>query len=147
MNIRKTSRTSYAGAAGRRSVLFIIISLLSAATSTILMADAMVTLFVRNNVTYTSQPLLVHCWSGDDDIGKKNVSFGDEYAFSFGPLLWTKFWCNLEPDTNWHAYFVAWEDGYGDGIGSYYWYAGDDGVHGRTAVRGEDLHTWEWEHN
>ncbi|CAI0469132.1 unnamed protein product [Linum tenue] len=135
MNIRKTSHASSAGAAlaaaGRVYVLFIV-SLLSAATSTktILMADALMTLTVRNNVTYTSRPLMVHCFSGDNDIGEKPVAYGGEYAFDFESMLWTKFWCDLKPDSYFHAYFVAWEYGYGDGNDPYYFHASSAGAAG-----------------
>ncbi|CAL1398203.1 unnamed protein product [Linum trigynum] len=145
MNIRKTS-------AGRVFVLFIVFLLLS--TETIPMASAAtVSVIVHNNVTYTSRPLLVHCWSSDDDVGGKYVSFGVEYTFDFEPVLTgdkkTKYWCNLEPDASWQAYFVAWEHGYGggDGIAPYYWYAGDDAVHGRKdSATCDDSYTWEWKH-
>ncbi|CAL1398204.1 unnamed protein product [Linum trigynum] len=94
-----------------------------------------VTVRVVNGLSDRRKKLLVHCKSGDDDLGVKYITAGGEdYHFSFRPNWWgtTLFWCYVAPDGNSHLSFTAWEDmdplpsnDYSDRV----WLAKDDGVY------------------
>ncbi|CAN1307834.1 Self-incompatibility protein S1 [Linum perenne] len=101
-----------------------------------------VTVRIINALSDHNKRLLVHCKSGDDDLGSKYIVWGeDHYHFSFFPSIFgnTLFWCYVAPDANTHVSFTAWADddplipaGYADDAT---WLAMDDGVYVNRRIR------------
>ncbi|GFP82861.1 hypothetical protein PHJA_000429200 [Phtheirospermum japonicum] len=51
---------------------------------------------IYSDLPADSPPLLVHCASGDDDLGHHTLTFHQDYSFSFCNIPFTTlFFCNL----------------------------------------------------
>lgn len=61
----------------------------------------------------TGDPLVVHCKSGDSDLGPQTVMPLQKYGFGFYPNVWgrTRFWCTFQWGSTgrWQS-FTVWKD-------------------------------------
>ncbi|XP_047965474.1 S-protein homolog 2-like [Salvia hispanica] len=61
----------------------------------------------------TGNPITVHCYSGDDDLGFKKLAFGESFAWSFrySVLGNTRYICTINTDFGSGSY-VAYKEGF-----------------------------------
>ncbi|CAN0878761.1 S-protein homolog 21 [Linum grandiflorum] len=88
--------------------------------------------------------MLVHCKSGDEDVGRRYiVAGGYDYEFFFLPNMWgtTLYWCHVWPDANTHVSFTAWADDDplipAGNLADVTWLAKDDGIYVKRRIRNE----------
>ncbi|KAK4852477.1 hypothetical protein QYF36_024524 [Acer negundo] len=58
------------------------------------------TVHITNGFYYNEKPLVIHCWSEDDDLGEHTLWKNDEFHFSFKESFfrWTHFYCEMRHD-------------------------------------------------
>ncbi|CAL1358795.1 unnamed protein product [Linum trigynum] len=85
--------------------------------------------YVANNVT-DGKAVIVHCQSGDDDLGGFAVAVGYRIHWQFSPNLFggTLFWCKLAFEDR-RASFVAYDQR--TSPETVKWTVNDDGVYGK----------------
>ncbi|KAL5781292.1 hypothetical protein ACOSP7_006321 [Xanthoceras sorbifolium] len=59
------------------------------------------TVHIMNNFSSNQNPLKMHCWSNDDDLGEHTLWMKNEFYFSFREKFfgWTHFWCEMHHGT------------------------------------------------
>ncbi|CAN1144143.1 S-protein homolog 8 [Linum perenne] len=100
---------------------------------------------ILNELT-NNKVLLVHCNCSDHDLGDSYIKVGMEYAWTFKEHAFrtTRWRCYLAPDSNRHAYFVAYEEETPNIGRNVYWAAKEDGVYFRIEGKADHL-DWPWE--
>ncbi|KAK1566889.1 hypothetical protein Q3G72_005603 [Acer saccharum] len=58
------------------------------------------TVHITNGFYYNEKPLVMHCWSEDDDLGEHTLWKDNEFHFSFRESFigWTHFYCEMHHD-------------------------------------------------
>ncbi|CAN1805344.1 hypothetical protein LINPERHAP1_LOCUS24234 [Linum perenne] len=82
--------------------------------------------------------LIVHCQSGDDDLGPQVVAIESELSWSFTGSGSTLFWCNVAVQDK-RAHFVAFD---GQGYCPLHWVVNDTGVYANEAGRFDTHIPW-----
>ncbi|CAL1414931.1 unnamed protein product [Linum trigynum] len=74
----------------------VLAAVLLATVTASVAAGYKVTVHVTNKLS-SRMVLIVHCKSGDDDLGARALEPDADFGFSFGPSFWggTFFWCNV----------------------------------------------------
>ncbi|CAI0427449.1 unnamed protein product [Linum tenue] len=99
------------------------------------------TVHVTNKLS--SKMLIVHCRSGDDDLGAHCVEIGAEFRWSFksNAMATTLFWCSLAVEDK-RLSFVA----YGDEVPYFFehWSVYDGGLYGKDIRTGGERFMGAW---
>ncbi|CAN1304765.1 hypothetical protein LINPERPRIM_LOCUS26308 [Linum perenne] len=77
---------------------------------------------IRNEV---SMKIIVHCQSGDNDLGAHVVPFASDFSWSFTGFRYTLFWCNVAVQDK-RVHFDAYDGG---GYCPFHWVVNDTGVY------------------
>ncbi|CAN0881202.1 hypothetical protein LINGRAHAP2_LOCUS14101 [Linum grandiflorum] len=93
------------------------------------------TMHVGNALT---MDLIVHCGSGDDDLGAHIVPVKSEFSWSFTGYGNTLFWCHVAVQDK-RAEFVAFN---GRGYCPLHWFVDDAGVHANETGCDASLYPW-----
>lgn len=89
---------------------------------------------IINGFKNNSKPLMVHCWSGDDDIGQHSLHVGQQIAWHFR-VNWlgsTQFTCKVKHGTRakqFYAFSAPIEGSECAGDGQCYWLIVEDGFY------------------
>ncbi|EPS72824.1 hypothetical protein M569_01932, partial [Genlisea aurea] len=88
-----------------------------------------VNVYVLRNIASDSNPLKLHCFSGNDDLGNHTLFDNQNYHWSFcmNVLPTTKFFCNLQWG-NKRKGFPAFSESYYNWMRNW-WVAKDDGIY------------------
>ncbi|KAJ0092725.1 hypothetical protein Patl1_26784 [Pistacia atlantica] len=57
---------------------------------------------IINGLSSNENPLIIHCYSNDDDLGEHTLWMNNEFKFRFGNHVWrlTHFWCVMRCGLN-----------------------------------------------
>ncbi|KAL3614384.1 hypothetical protein CASFOL_042458 [Castilleja foliolosa] len=98
-----------------------------------------------------SQPLTIHCWSKDDNLGYHTLKYISYYEWSFceqafkGSRFFCDFWWGSK-----HKFFDAFRsEKHGPSDWQHYWFARKDGIYhssfNKPAQNGTPIKFYDWE--
>ncbi|XP_022727882.1 S-protein homolog 1-like [Durio zibethinus] len=94
--------------------------------------------------------LFLHCKSGDNDLGIRNLTVGTEFDWKFKPQIFGKtlFWCYMASDHGHASFNVFWNDDdlfYRCAWKNCIWIAKDDGIYLKNIPQKYDEFRHKWE--